>query len=141
LHPPRWRAKSIVVGVLRWHYYKAHLEFLEKTLGRCMLVDYNALRADSQQELMRVCEFLGIAFEPIMLQEQFERNTSFKGNDRPAVLFSRTEQWFIRGSRLAATMIPHFAMRMIHNWLKRRHKRQPFPVWFFDVERNDSLTE
>lgn len=59
-------------------------------------VTYGALRSDPHAELGRVCERIGLDFDPAMLELPWRKNTSFRSDEAKRFAFSPAERRRIR---------------------------------------------
>ena len=64
--------------VFTWQHYLNRIERLGRRLpGRLLRVRYEDLQGDTEAEMRRVCQFLGLDFESAMLHSPFRRNSAF----------------------------------------------------------------
>ena len=86
-------SRSIKSSIIRSGMDYALQEKLAKQILRhpnTLHVAYENLVADTQQEISRICDFIGFEFEQAVIENQFARNTSFKeprtdSADRPSL--------------------------------------------------------
>lgn len=81
------------------------LKKLERRRG-AVSVRYEALRRNSEAEVARVCQQLGLSFQRDMLQVPFRKNTSFRTEQDRTFAFSRKERARIRIASTLGLVIP-----------------------------------
>jgi hypothetical protein len=72
---------AVVSNLLSYHHHvKTEKAFAARE--NVIVVRFEDLKSDGVATTRKVCDFLGIEFEPAMLEVGYERNTSYKGNVR-----------------------------------------------------------
>lgn len=67
-----------------------------RTGKRAAFVSYEDLVAEPEKQVRRLCEALGLSYDPAMLNVKFQKNTSFVRNTERKEIFSRNEVRFIK---------------------------------------------
>jgi hypothetical protein len=103
---------------------------------RLLHIRYEDLLVDTETEMRRVCELLGLGFEPVMLHSPFRQNSIFarhnnvKKEDLPAWPFGA---WFNFWQGLAK-LLPDFllsGMVRVGQFLETGFKRRSLSFFFF----------
>lgn len=86
----------------------AQTKILKRILKRrnVLRVSYERLQDQRQSTISEICNHIGISFEPEMLRDRFQKNTSFKGDNKAK---RNNTVWYSIGLRMMATglnMIP-----------------------------------
>jgi hypothetical protein len=119
--------------------------FCHRHQDRCFLTRYEDFVANSEAETRSACKFLGIDYEPAMLDLPWQRNTSFHSMDRRHA-FHLPDRIIMAAARALLNLVPLRLLRFILTWHRaRRQKRQGgivFPKWTWrsrDAELNNPL--
>jgi hypothetical protein len=92
----------------------------------CVMTTYEAMTADPARETKRICDFVGIEFDPAMLELPWRPNTSFRSQQRRSLnLFDRL---FVASAMAALRLIP---LSVLRAQLARRQARAgvQWPSW------------
>lgn len=77
-----------------------------------MNIRFDELRSAPEATAQSVCKFLGVAYEPEMLEPRFTKNTSFPADKlHPAVEFVQRREGRIRALRWLLNLLPLWAIR------------------------------
>ena len=136
LHGARPTARARIRALLSLSLHRAQqrllIHFCEQRKDRCFLTQYENFVANTESETRRACEFLGLKFEPSMLQLPWRRNTSFHSMDRQKALgiFDRI---VVSTARASLSVLPLPVLRVLLDWRRkdqrRRQKYIKFPDW------------
>ena len=135
------RLRLVIRSILRWAYYKRVIDEYEKSSNRIYVIQYSHLSQDTETELRRLSDFLGIEFEESMLLGRFERNTSFAEKSQREKALSRSEELLITYLSRLISLLPTSIIRAIHNKLHTSKSQRPLPKWFFRISRNSDREE
>ena len=84
MHSNMKRNQGREKGLVGWKYYYARLlPLIEQHVkpGHCLTVHYEDLAQDTDSELSRICQFLGVEYEPSMKEFASHRHHITNGND------------------------------------------------------------
>jgi hypothetical protein len=151
LRRPPQSSSARVCALLALSLFRAQqrllTHFCRRHQDRCFLTQYEDFVADSEGETRRACKFLGIDYEPAMLDLPWQRNTSFHSIDRRHAL-RLSDRIIIAAAGTLLNLAPLCLLRAILAWHRtRRRKRQGgivFPKWTWrsrEAEFNDSLLD
>ena len=79
----------------------------------CFLTSYERLLADPQEEARRICGFLGIPYEPEMLEPPFQPNTSFVSADQRRRALSIPDSLVLAAAQAGLRVVPAAAWRSV----------------------------
>jgi hypothetical protein len=132
------RFAVIVYYALRWTYYNKKLRRFARThSSRIYMTTYEKMRADINQVMHGICDFVGIPFEEQLTERQFAPNTSFTKDVDSSFKLSDSEKQFVKVVATLAQIIPIFAFGWAEKVLVRfRKERKYLPEWFFRVTRS-----
>lgn len=132
-HPPPHPARIRVL--MRACLLRAQQRLLAqfcRSHGRCFLTKYENFAADSQGECRRMCDFLGIDYEPTMLELPWKRNTSFGSANRHRAL-SVPDRIIVATLNAVLALLPLSVLRSLIAWRRARsgsrHGGVDFPSW------------
>ncbi|MEO8092010.1 MAG: sulfotransferase [bacterium] len=128
--PPAYPSRLVrLLGLsLTCSVYERWLARFCRDHDECYLTSYEVLAADSAAETERICTFIGIEFEPAMLDVEWGRNTSFKSPRRSAGSLTTPDRQFVAAALTALRLIPLPVLRAL---VTRRHARRgiEWPPW------------
>ncbi|MFX0200488.1 MAG: sulfotransferase [Candidatus Hodarchaeota archaeon] len=112
------------------YFYVLRDKILDKICNRkrnVMCVRYEELVRDPEAVVSGICKFIGINFNPSMLEVRFRKNTSFGSSGEKVTFFSETDKMLIRTVSSIMQIIPFFAMNwMVEMWGRMRGVIHPF---------------
>lgn len=115
----KFRIAQIVLD--RTYLEKFINRFARQSSDRIIRLSYEDLVSNTQAELIRICEFLGIQYTPKMHDQSFVPNASFSTEEDRNKGLTSEEKWFVRQMVLLTKMVPLPAINQIE-LLKRRVK-------------------
>ena len=127
------RRRNIIRIVLSWTYYNKTLKAFGVRSERMSAVRYETLRADPANTLRSVCSFLGLSFEPRMLDQSFVLNTSFPNQTGRGQALSGGEKELVYFTQRLFSLIPLWILTLIDRTRRRMKKRRSLPSWFFSL--------
>ena len=129
------RSLLLIYLVFRYHMYYKHIEsFCRKHPDRCMLVSFEEFTKLKESTFRRICDFLGIPFDPRMLEEPYKRNTSFSSEIERRRTLKRREEVLISAFDKIARVIPFVVYRMAARIYKKKMRSRPYPSWFYRMK-------
>jgi len=127
------RRLTIMQNVFGWVYNKKVIESFAEKSDKIHVTRYERLKANTESVLREMCNFLEIDFDEAMLEQAFERNTSFKGGkDRQQVLSTR-EKDLIKWVARCAQVLPLPVMNQLKYVQSKIKSRRGLPRWFFNM--------
>lgn len=139
----RHKKRLIVATTVSWlHSNKTIQDFAGKS-DRIFVTRYETLRRNPEATYREMCSFLGVAFDPGMLKQSYQANTTFRaGLERSSVL-SSFEKRLIRFTARSGGLLP----KRVLDVSKRAYTslspgQKPLPTWFYSMYfRFNSLDE
>jgi len=131
-----WRKRVILRTCFGREYYNKMIRaFARRHPDRILVVRYADMRADLEAVCRRICDFLGLEFDPRMLGQSFPPNTSFAEGRRREVL-TAGEKALVRAAGAVAAVVPRAVLSLADSrrWYRWPHRR-PLPPWFFRLTR------
>ena len=99
---------AILKEVLRYHLFYSEIEYFKSQNNkRIQIVHYEDIKKHPHKVVMNLCKFIGIPFEPQMLNVKYKPNTSFKDHKEREQILSLYEKRFIETLDLSFSIIPH----------------------------------
>ncbi|HEX6924547.1 MAG TPA: sulfotransferase [Longimicrobiaceae bacterium] len=126
-----WRRRELLRTALSWACYNRILEGFGRRSRRLLWVRYEDLRADMPASMERICQFLGLGFEPQVCDPSFAPNSGYSGRNGREGL-SRSERRLARLIAGIGLAIPWSLLREALAYARRGHRR-PLPKWFFSM--------
>jgi hypothetical protein len=96
------------------------MQFCRRHKDRCLLTQYEVFVGDTEAETRRTCEFLGVDYEPAMLDLRWRRNTSFHSVDRRRA-FGPGDRVILEVTRAMLSLAP---LPVLRSLLARRRTRK-----------------
>lgn len=130
----RHKKRLIVATTMSWlHSNKTIQSFAEKS-DRIFVTRYETLRGDPETTYREMCSFLGVAFDPVMLNQSYRANTTFRaGLERSSVL-SNGEKRLIRLTARSGDLLPKRVLDVSkHAYASLGAGRKPLPTWFYSM--------
>jgi len=125
LYSTRGTKKSLSKAI---YYYVFQEKILSRVCKRknVAYVQYEKLREDPDEQIRKVCEFIGIKFEPKMLNVSYRKNTSFKKQSDRNTIITGNNETFIKVMSKIFWLIPFFIMKYRRK-LQMSFKSGPVP--------------
>jgi len=140
---PRVRRRGIVRSVLNWAYHYKVIEQFAARSDRILIVRHDDMKADIEGVMRKVCSFMGVDFEPSMIDVQYIRNTAFRNREERKGALSDGERKLIRRWVHLSKVMPRWVLACVWRRIRHRDGRQTLPPWFFAlvpfVKADDSL--
>jgi Sulfotransferase family len=118
----------------------------EKKMKKCMkmkrnvYITYDKLKNNHESEVRKICDAIGITFEPQMLIIPFKMNTSFNNNQEREQIFSKSDEFKIRLFYKFLSLIPYSIIKFLKaighiKYILTINKPTPFtPGTFSDIK-------
>lgn len=86
LYENKRKKKTLFKSVFMYSYQlKIMKNFFKST--NCLWVDYDDMKSNLKDQILRICEYIGIPFHPDMLRDRYPKNSSFVSElQRKAIL-------------------------------------------------------
>lgn len=131
-----WREKSrypmrgleILRSCSTYTLYKKHLHNFAKNNTNAMVLYYEDVLARPKQEMERLCQFLGLAWQPEMVDVPFEQNSSFRSKKERSKALNWLDRFSIQACLACLQPIPRRVLYMSNN-LKQSLRPEPWPDW------------
>ncbi|MFO7899523.1 MAG: sulfotransferase [Planctomycetota bacterium] len=106
---------------------------------RVLRITYEALEAHREEITRRACDHLGLSYSPHMLEDRFERNTSFRNGIRRDEMLSWLDITCIRILGPLFRLIPLPALSALRRWLgsARDPRRSRFVPKSYSILRKE----
>ena len=102
--------------------------------GRVRVVRFEELRSRPEETFRDLMAFLGLEFEPALLEQRYLPNTTFRAGraaERDRV-FSRGDERLVRAALALGDRLPVGGFRAVRRFARPDHKK-PLPWWFFSM--------
>jgi hypothetical protein len=90
------------------------------------VIQYEDLRKNKKLVLEKLCKFLQIEYEEIMLQDKFQKNTSYRNGILKDEIFTKTDLLKLNVSSIFLKSLPKFIYELLYARAKRKIKKQIF---------------
>lgn len=141
--PPPYPARlRVLLALSAWRTGERWLKRFSRDRDRCFLTTYERLVADPEAETRQICEFLGIAYEPAMLEPTFRANTSFESTDQRHRALSVPDKAVLATAGAAMWLVPSALWRKVVMWRRARVAARGgivFPDWPWHRRDSDRL--
>jgi hypothetical protein len=108
--------------------YGRTLERFSSECDRSIVVRYEDLLRDTDGNLRRIADFVGMPFEPTMLTPRFAPNSSFRSREVRDRALSGFDRGLIRVFAAVFRSVPLSLLRAINRW-RRRGRLPKWPDW------------
>ncbi len=88
---------------------------------KAILISYENLKKNSENEIKKICDKIGLQFEKDMLNITYKKNTSFKNKDDRNQIFTKTDEKIIRVLTTLLRMIPFPLMKFMKDLGYKKH--------------------
>ncbi len=120
--------------IITYHAYNKHImHFMASAPDKILLIEYEDLKRATEETVIRVCDFLGIGFQPEMLQQRHKPNTSFTDSSERKQVLSIAEEELIKRLNPFFELLPY----ALYRWLRiveRRVEGRRLPHWFYLIK-------
>ncbi len=96
------------------------------------MVQFEDMKRDAEGVFQDVCRFLGLDFEPSVLEEAYRPNTTFVGERKRNQVLSDADKRVIDLVMTVGKAIPVSVFRAAKRIAERRADKH-LPVWFFSM--------
>lgn len=128
------KAVGILKEVVGYCAAQKHINRLRsKHPDRMLVVSYEDLVKSRKEVITAICDFLGVAFEPAMLESPYKAASSFISEEEKKGVLSDREAAATRIIFRLCNLLPW----RFYRWLYRRAKKMQglhFPHWFFSTK-------
>jgi hypothetical protein len=133
----------IVRRVLQHYKYDKFIKKFNATSNNIMMISYEELRERTQEILINVLEFLGLEFEPSLLDEKYQPYTSFSNfnaSEERASILTSLDKKLIKWASLIFKSFPYSFYRILFFFQLNTRKRILPPDYSKDFLRENNKT-
>ena len=131
----------ILIRLLQYRKYEAYIKKFESQTDRILMLNYESVRENTEKNMNKICDFLGIKIEQNMLKMEYKPNTSFNDinsiKERKTVL-SNFEKILIKSLNTVLRVIPYKIYRVIF-YFQVNLRKKGFPRWFWMYYEKDKF--
>ena len=122
------RALSILRSCMTYTLYRKHLLLFAQAHANSILLHYEDLAAKPECEIERLCQFLGLPYDPQMVDVPFLRNSSFSSKRERCDSASKLDCLCMQLGLSCVQLVPERFLYWL-NKLKQRLRPEPWPEW------------
>lgn len=119
---------------LAWVYTTKILNAFSKRSDRVFLVHFEDMKSDLEDTMRRICEFLGLQWDPQILGQTYRPNTSFKTKADRRKALTAGERAMIRVVAAVGRLIPKFVLGLADRFRRWWNGRPTLPRWFYRLQ-------
>ncbi|MFX1279860.1 MAG: sulfotransferase [Promethearchaeota archaeon] len=131
----------ILIRLIQYRKYESYIKKFESQTNRLLMLSYESVRKNIENNMNDICKFLGINFEPNMLKTDYKPNTSFESfvntTERKTVL-TNSERKLIKMLNTILKVIPFNIYRIIF-YFQVNVRKKGFPRWFWMYYEKDKF--
>jgi hypothetical protein len=129
----RHKKRLLVATTMSWlHSNKTIRSFAERS-DRIFVTRYETLKARPEETYREICTFLGIAFDPAMLRQSYNPNTTFRAGVERSSVLSEQERRLVQLTGRLGNLLPKRAMDFFKRLYAIRSGPKPLPTWFYSM--------
>ncbi len=111
-----------------------HIDYFKsKHPQKMLIVSYEELVKDRRQVITAICDFLGLEFQPAMLESPYKMATSFKSEAEREAILSPAQEKMVKILSPFFALIPYRVYRILYRTAKKIQGIH-FPHWFFSTK-------
>lgn len=122
------RALDILRSCVTYTLYKKHLLYFARSNPNAIVLRYEDLVAHPEDELRRLCLFLGFEYKTELLDVPYKRNSSFRSNQERSNVLSHLDRLCIQVCLTCLQLMPCRLLASA-NKLKQLFRPEPWPDW------------
>jgi len=132
-----WRVLAIIRSCMSYVLYSKHLRNFAQQNHHAILLHYEKLCANPDDEMKRLCAFLNLPYQDGLTKTPFKKNSSFQAGADRSRASSMIDRSLIQITLGLFNLIPLNALHLA-NRLKNAIRPEPWPAW---VWRRQPLSE
>jgi len=127
----------IIFLVFRYHLYYSTMHYHQKK-ENCLFIQYENLKKNRLEETKKICDFIGIDFEPQLLEDEYKPNTRFTSEKERFKVFTKEEETFITILDHLFKCLPNrFFCSFIRFYKEKFREINGIPDWFYSIKKDD----
>lgn len=127
----------IIFLIFRYHFYYSNM-FDRSQKRDYLLIQYEALKKNRAEETKKICDYIGVAFEPQMLQDTFRPNTLFTSEKERGEVLTRQEEAFIKIMNHFFKLVPSQVYHCFVPLYRQKFREVAgIPDWFYSIKKEE----